>query len=352
MNFPPLVELICIKCGKTFFNLYADATLCWECSFPDVEKNKAQEVILKPEMLDTSKLKRGCGRTFWRPETFDQYIGQDSLKRILAGYISGCKKLNKTFPHFLVDGKAGTGKTTIAYILAKQLGVPFVECVANTLQSNQQLIDKIAEADGGVLFIDEIHVISKRIANFALPLLEDFQVNGQSIKPFSVFACTTELGNLIKKYKPLVDRMKIQKTLDPYTLNELTTITRQYKEKNFLASDVSENIFIQIAKNCRNTPRIAIRLLESFVYMNTPFENVLKDYGIVRDGITAKDIQILKILSEKENGLGLKTLCAFLGTSEENYLYQIEGYLIEQGLITIGNKRQITNLGKQFLNDL
>lgn len=351
MNFPTLQSNICSKCGKIYYGESINS-LCLDCEFPKEEKENIQEITIVPSLLDTSKLQKGCGKAFWRPESFDQYKGQEPLKRILNGYIKGCKELNKTFPHFLVSGKAGTGKTTIAYILAKQLGVNFVECIANTISSPQQLIDKIAEVDGGVLFIDEIHVISKKIANFALPLLEDFSINGQNIKPFSCFACTTELGSLLKRYKPLVDRMKIQKVLDPYTIEDLTVLTKQYQQKNFPNVVMDSSIYEKIALNCRNTPRIAIRLLESFIYMNTTLENVLNDYDIVFNGITKQDISILKILNEQEKGVSLKSLCAYLGTSEENYLYQIEGYLIEQGYITIGSRRTITLKGKELLSSL
>ena len=260
--------------------------------------------------------------------------------------------MNRTFPHMMIDGKAGTGKTTIAYLVAKYLDKPFVECVATTLQSQQQLVDKIVECKGGVLFIDEIHMINTKLANFILPILEDFQISGQKIKPFTLFTATTELGILLKKFKPFVDRMKIAKTLEPYTIEELTILTKQYKEKSFPNQDIPAETCSQIAKNCRGTPRIAIRYLESFIFMNLPIKEVFKTYNIVKDGITRQDIKVLQLLNEKEKGVGLKALSAFLGTSEQNYLYQIEGYLLEKGLITITTRRQITDKGKEFLNEI
>lgn len=311
------------------------------------------EIIIKPEALDTSSLKgNNFKKELWRPNIFEEYIGQNQLKKILQGYIQGCKELEKPFPHMMIDGNAGTGKTTIAFLVAKYLNVSFVECVTNTIQSPQQFVDYLAKCNGGILFLDEIQEINKKVANFILPLLEDFSINGQKIKPFTLFSATTEKGRLIKKFKPLVDRMKIQKTLDDYTIEELKILTEQYKNKTFPNKIIDETIYWKIAKNCRGTPRIAIRWIESFIFMKCSIDEVFKSYNIVKDGITEDDIKVLKLLNEKEKGIGLKSICAYIGTSEENYLYQIESYLIKQGLLTITHKRQITKKGKEFLKNI
>ena len=331
---------------------------------PDIEKaisnrkltisNKTLplEIIIKPEALDTSSLHDNNSKKLWRPSKFEEYIGQNNLKNILKGYISGTKELNISFPHMMIDGKAGMGKTTIAYLLSKYLDLNFVECVATTLQSQQQLVDLISESKGGIVFIDEIHMLNKKLANFILPILEDFQISGQRIKPFTLFACTTEKGILLKKYKPLVDRMKIQYTLQDYNHNELKYLIQQFKQKTYPTKKVEERVYDLIAKNCRGTPRIAIRYLESYIFMNIPIEKVFKSYNIIKDSITTEDIKVLKLLAEKEKGIGLKSICAFLSTSEENYLYSIEGYLIQQGLMTITTRRCITDKGRRFLNEL
>jgi len=344
----------CSKCGGLYHTLIEEKEnrSCLVCCFPEKEKSNIQEIVIRPELIDTSKLAFGEQKLLWRPESFDDYVGQEALKDILKGYIKGCKELSRPFPHFLVDGKAGTGKTTIAYILAKQLGLTFVECVANTVKSPQQLVDLLVQTNGGILFLDEIQVINKSVASFILPILEDFQISGKAIKPFTLFGCSTEKGILLKKWKPLVDRFRIQKTLDPYTLQELAILTKQYKDKTFKNLNVEESVYNSIALNCRATPRIAIRLLESYVYMAKPLNEVYRAYNIVKNGITQDDIKVLKLLSENEKGLGLNSICAYLQTSQENFIYSMESYLIEQGLLTIGNRRQITLKGKEFLNGL
>ncbi len=321
--------------------------------YQDEAEDSPLSIVIKPELLDTSALEEDSGNNhLWRPNAWNEYKGQQKIKNVLQGYIKGTKELNKIFPHLMIDGKAGTGKTTIVYLVAKQLGLNFVECVTNTIQSPQQFVDKLVEVNGGILFMDEIQEVNRKVANFILPLLEDFQINGKKIKPFTFACATTEKGELLKKFKPFVDRMKIQKTLDPYTLDELRSLAKQYKEKTFPDKHIDEPIYDKIASNCRGTPRIAIRWIESYIFMGCPIEEVFESYNIVKNGITEEDIKVLKLLQEKEKGVGLKAICAFLGTSEANYSYQIEGYLIEQGLITITHRRQITELGRKFLKEI
>ena len=317
------------------------------------DKNSPLEITIKPEILDTSNLvTEETKEHLWRPSKFEEYIGQENLKNIIKARIRGCKERNQIFPHMLIDGGAGTGKSTIALLTAKYLDVPLTECVANTINSPQQFVDKLIEVNGGIFFVDETHEINRKVANFILPLLEDFKINGQRIKPFTFFGATTELGTLIKKYKPFVDRMKIQKTLESYKIDELIEIIKQYKNKSFQQESISEEVYKCIAINCRATPRIALRILENYIFMNMKIEDVLKAEGIIKEGLTNNDIKVLRLLNEKEKGVGLKAIASYLGTSEENYLYKYEQYLLQKGLITITSRRQITDNGRRFLNEL
>ena len=172
----------------------------WEADLPQKEKSDPQEIVIKQEMLDLSAIEGGESSAIWRPSKFDEYIGQENLKVLLLAFIKGCKNQGRSFPHMLIDGKAGTGKTTIGYLTAKYLDKKMVETVATTLKSAQQLVDLIVESDGGIVFIDEIHMLNEELANFILPVLEDFQINGKRIKPFTLIACTTEKGKLLKSF--------------------------------------------------------------------------------------------------------------------------------------------------------
>lgn len=326
----------------------------WESEVMVEEKTSPMEIVIKPEALDLSILSNGSdNKAIWRPSTFDEYVGQDNLKKILKGYIRGTKDLNKTFPHIMIDGKAGTGKTTICYLLAKYLDVNFVEAVATTIKTQQQLVDKIAECNGGVLFLDEVHMLGTELCNFILPILEDFQINGVRIKPFTLFSATTEKGTLLKKFKPLVDRMKIQFTLEDYSVEELCFLTEQFKKKTYPDVELDKEAFMKVAKNSRCTPRIAIRYLESCIFMQCSVEEVFETYNIVKNGITKEDIKVLTLLKDYEKGVGLQAISAFLGTSQENFLYSIESYLLQQGLMTrLSRGRAITEKGKQLLQEV
>ena len=316
------------------------------------EQGDSLSVVLKPEILDLSRLEKGCGKAFWRPESLDQYQGQTNIKEILNGYISGCKQYSKVFPHFLISGRAGGGKTALAYILAKQLRVPFVETVANTIKSPNQFIDLLIKANGGIVYLDELQVINKTIANWTLPLLEDFQINGSPIKPFTLFGATTELGTLIKKYKPLIDRFKLNVCLAPYSIDELSVLIKQYAQKNFPTFKTVDENYKEIAKNSRSTPRTGIRLLESFIYMDKPLTEIFQAYNIIYNGFVSDDIKVLKLLAENPKGVGLNSIASYLQTSQENFLFTNEAYMIEQGLITIGSRRQITIKGLELLKEL
>ena len=318
-----------------------------------IDTNSPLEIIIKPELIDTSNLSIDETKDYlWRPSTFDEYIGQDNLKNIIQARINGCIQRNKVFPHMLIDGSAGTGKTTIALLTAKYLNVPLVETIANTIQSQQQFVDLLVQAQGGVLFIDELHEIKSKVANFILPILEDFKINGQRIKPFTLFGATTELGTLIKKFKPLVDRMKLLNTLDPYSKDEIKLIIRQFKNKQYNKENIKEFVYNKISENCRLTPRIGIKLLENYIFMNKHIDEVLKTDGIVINSLTKNDIKVLNLLNEHKKGVGLKAISSYLCTSEINYLYKYEQYLLQQGYITITNRRQITDKGIQLLNSI
>jgi len=316
--------------------------------------DEPMSIVIKPEALDTSILEEGSDDedNLWRPSLFNQYIGQENLKDIIQARITGCKQRNKVFPHMLIDGSAGCGKTTIAYLTSKYLDVPFIECTAGTIESPQQFVDKLALVKGGIFFIDELQEIKSKVANFILPILEDFQINGKKIKKFTLFGCTTEKGKLIKKFKPLVERMKIQNTLEDYTINELVKIIKQFKEKSFSEEKIHDDIYISIANNCRNTPRMGLRILENYIFMGKTIEEVLKAEGIIKEGLTREDIKVLQLLSEQKNGVGVKAIASYLGTSEENYLYKHEQYLLAKKLITITSRRIITDKGKEFLKCL
>jgi Holliday junction DNA helicase RuvB len=287
----------------------------------------------------------------FRPQKFDEYIGQERNKTILSQYIKIMKARNYIFPHVLIHGKAGMGKTTLARIVAKEMGVPMTEAMSSIF-ANESVSDITDRLQSGFLFIDEIHALPRDIAEQLYPCMEDFKCNGAKIQPFTLVGCTTELGELLKNRKPFIDRFKLIIELQDYTLEELTAIAKQYRQVVFPNDSIPDSIYLALATNCRATPRLLIRLLEATVYFSGDYQTVLKNFGILKDGYTIKDLKLLGYIS-KTKGVGAQNIASYLDISATNYLYEIEPYLLKTDmLIRTGKGRTITEAGIVLLNTL
>lgn len=318
--------------------------------------------ILKSPTFDCSKIKSYEGTenpSFkFTPSTFQEYIGQDNAKKILLSFIKGTQKLNLPFPHTIIDGNAGFGKTTLVHLLKKELNAKIIEHISSEINSPDQLIPILQEINNSqekniILFLDECHSISNKIIEIFYPILQDGKINNTIIKPFTFVGCTTEKGKLLKKYKPFIDRFKIQITLEEYSLENMITIIKQYKAHSFKDIFISDNDYLTLAKNSKFTPRLAIRLLESLIYIGD-INKTLEAYNIVNKelGLTKQDFIILNYLA-KNDKVGVQGLCSFLDTSEANFLYQYEPYLIKSNLISRTPRgRKITDSGLQLLKKI
>lgn len=315
------------------------------------KQDKTLEVIIKPEAIDTSALSEGEGKeNLWRPTEFSQYIGQSEAKERVTDYIEGCKKFNEQFPHTFLSAPPGCGKTSFSLILSNLLGKKMVICTGGDLKSEQQLIDKIVECEGGILFVDEAHRLSRKLGTFMLPLLEDFQVQGKKIKPFTVIMATTHRGTMAKHLDALLQRFQLEIKLKDYTVSELGQIIKQYHSQKYAQVKIDDNIVTQIALNCRNTPRIALTLLKEYAYtMN--WERVLKNNEIIIDGLIKTDLKVLQYLKDN-NGAGKNSISKSLRIEPNSYEYDIEPFLIFLGLVTVESRRQITNKGKELLQSI
>jgi len=307
----------------------------------DIEKAK---IFLKEAYKET--------RLTFRPSTFDEYIGQRKAKRILKNYIKAVKEKNKIMPHILLYGKAGMGKTTLAKIIANELEVNIVEVITSEILDIETFFKYLEEVDGGILFLDEIHAITRDNAEKLYSIMEDFNYNGQYIKPFTLIGATTEVGEIIRNRKPFYDRFKIIIELEDYTEEDLIQIAKQYQERVF-NEDLEEDIYKTLAKNCRGTPRTLIRLLEATNYFDKNVKEVLESFGIIKDGFTYKDLKILKYIAQNEKGIGLQGLISYLDTSRYNYLYEIEPYLLKNNcIVRTPRGRKITERGLEIIKML
>jgi len=314
------------------------------------DDNSPLNIAIKPEILDTSALEESKGdKEDFRPQNFEQYIGQENAKQRILSYIEGCKKFNEVFPHTFLSAPAGCGKTVFANILANMLNKTFVKCGAVDIKSEQQLVDKIVECKGGILFIDEFHKISNKLGTFLLPILEERLVSGIKIKPFTMIVATTHKGNLSENLSALVQRF-LPIELEHYNEEELAKILRQFHKKTYNSVDIKDEIFEEIAKNSKYTPRIAIRFLREYAYIEN-LDAVKNNNKIIKEGVTATDIKVLRYLQEN-NGVGKNSISKFLNVEPKTYEFEIEPYLILKELISIGNRRKITVKGIQFLMEI
>jgi len=314
-------------------------------------KSSPQEVILKPEMLDTSNIEEGEGKKQYRPNKLENYIGQQEAKDRIKSYIKGCAKYNETFPHTFLSAPAGHGKTLLSNIIANILDKKFVVCTGGEIKSEQQFVDKIIECEGGVILIDEANRLSKKVGFFMLPTIEQFEIHGKKIKPFTVIFATTHKGDLAKDLDALIQRCDLQLELNHYNNDELVTILKQYKEKQYPKEDIPENVYFQVAECCRFTPRIALSLLREYIFIKD-WEQVLKNNKIIKDGLNSTDIKILAYLNEFKQGLGKNTISNYLKVKPQTYEHEYEPYLIYKGLIIVDSRRKITEKGKELLNEI
>lgn len=319
----------------------------------DKNKEGPKEVVIKPEALDTTQLEVGGDhKTEYRSKTWKEYIGQDLAKKYIKKEIEGCKKYNKTLKHIFLSGPPGHGKTLFAEILASELNKKMVVTVAGEIKSEQQFIDKVVECDGGILFIDEANRISKKVGFFMLPIIEKFEINGQKLKkPFTVIFATTHKGDLAKDLDALIQRFEIEIELEHYSKDQIIKISKMFKEKEYPSAHIDEKIYDVIAKNSRETPRIARKLVRQYIF-NKNINDVLKYNRIVKEGLTDTDVKVLKILKDNEKGLGSNNLSKLLRIKPQTYEYQIEPYLIFKDFIKIESRRKLTKKGKEFLKGL
>lgn len=301
--------------------------------------------IIKPEQEIKSIV--------YRPFSFKDYVGQSKAKEYLKRYIDGTKKRNKQFPHIIITGQAGTGKTALAKIISHELNLPFKEVLSARIKDSIELLDVVKNIDGGILFLDEVHALDREIVELLYTLMEDFQFEGELVKPFTLIGATTEYGEMVQNRKPFLDRFKIKITLEEYTSEDIFKIVKKYKEKTFPEDQINDAVYHAISKNCRFTPRVGISLLDSSVYLNGDIETTLKSANIIKNGYTKKDLEYLETVALNPKGIGLNSIISSLMTSRKDVTEQIEPYLFKNKLVaSTKSGRIITELGKVLINEL
>ena len=288
-----------------------------------------------------------------RPQYLDDYIGQESTRQTLGVYIQAAKERNESLDHVLFHGPPGLGKTTLAGIIANEMGVNVKITSGPAIEKPGEMaaiLNGLQERD--VLFVDEIHRLNRQVEEVLYPALEDFAIDimigkgptARSIRlelpPFTLVGATTRVGMLTA---PLRDRFGVVYRLELYTEEELTTII--LRSAKVLDVEIDEKGALELAKRSRGTPRLANRLLKRVrdfaqVRYDGCITHAVANYAldlldVDRYGLDTVDRNVLLTLIEKFQGgpVGLDTLAAAIsedtGTLEEVY----EPFLLKNGFI-------------------
>ncbi|RUM44970.1 MAG: Holliday junction branch migration DNA helicase RuvB [Desulfurobacterium sp.] len=287
-----------------------------------------------------------------RPESLDQFIGQEKVKKLLKVAVESAKKRGEPLDHILFYGPPGTGKTTLSMIVAKELGKDIKIVSAPTIERKGDLVALITSLkEGDVLFIDEIHRLSKSVEESIYSAMEDFRIDvvtgsgkkralSIELPPFTLIGATTRLNLLAPPFR---SRFGIICRLELYTVPELKEIAKRNAEK--LGIVLEDGALTLLARCSRGTPRVLNQLLKRFRDFATVHswekidekraKKVLEELGIDSYGLDRMDRKILKTIAEVFKGgpVGLNTLAMVLKEDVETIENVHEPYLIEMGFI-------------------
>ena len=304
---------------------------------------------VEPSYIETEDVQENI----LRPKYLSDFQGQNELKENLKIYIDAAKKRGEALDHIFLQGPPGLGKTTLASIIANEMGADIKLTSATALDKPKDLVGILTNlSKGSILFIDEIHGLKKSMEETLYVAMEDYKIDwviGQGpaartmkidLEPFTLIGATTRTGAVSK---PLENRFGIPVKIDLYSPEELSLIIR--RSARILNTDITDDAVMAIARCSRGTPRIANRILRRVrdiaqVKGNGTITREmagigLEKLGIDKYGLDKTDREILRVIIEIYNGgpVGLEALAASINDSAETVEVYYEPYLMRQGYL-------------------
>lgn len=309
-----------------------------------------QDRLISGEMIDADE---DYNELSLRPQRLSQYVGQENLKKEISIYIKAAQKRQEALDHVLLYGPPGLGKTTMAMVIANEMGTTIRTTSGPAIDKAGDIVALLNDLEpGGILFIDEIHRLPRFVEEMLYSAMEDFFIDiiiGEgdtarpvhfSLPPFTLIGATTRAGLLSA---PLRDRFGIVGHMDYYSEESLTEII--HRSSQVIGAEIETTGAIQIARRSRGTPRVANRLLKRVrdyseveadgLITQQVANEALDMLNVDTAGLDIVDQKILEVIIDLYQGgpVGLNTLAANIGEDMGTIEDMVEPYLLQEGFL-------------------